>query len=231
MHREGWATQDAIGEGLALGGLVAVEWGVPVAEPATRPTSIRLLLLGAPGAGKGTQGTRLAERFAARHVSTGDLLRAQVSEGTDLGLQASPYMDRGDLVPDELVLAMVLEDVLGADSPQSFVLDGFPRTVAQARAAYEQAVATDRVLDAVVCLDIGHEHLIERLEQRGRETGRSDDNEQTVRHRIEEYEQKTLPLLAYYDGRGILVRVDAMGDVDEVSGRVLAALEELPGRD
>ena len=203
---------------------------MPVAEPATRPTSIRLLLLGAPGAGKGTQGIRLAERFAARHVSTGDLLRAQVSEGTDLGRQASPYMDRGDLVPDELVMAMVLEDVLGADSPQSFVLDGFPRTVAQARAAYDQAVATDRVLDAVVCLDIGHEHLIERLEQRGRETGRCDDNEQTVRHRIEEYEQKTLPLLAYYDGRGILVRVDAMGDVDEVSGRVLAALEELPER-
>lgn len=195
-----------------------------------RRDAIRLLMLGAPGSGKGTQGTRLAGRYSARHVSTGDLLRAQVAEGTALGRQARPFMDRGDLVPDELILGMVLEDVLGACSPPSYVLDGFPRTVAQARAAYEKAVATDRVLDAVLCLDIDHDTLIERLGQRGLESGRADDDEQIVRHRIEEYEHKTLPLLDYYAGRDILIRIDAAGAVDDVTARITAALDALPAR-
>ncbi|MEX2292061.1 MAG: adenylate kinase [Mycobacteriales bacterium] len=193
-------------------------------------SSIRLLMLGAPGSGKGTQGTRLAERYRARHVSTGDLLRAQVAAGTDLGRQAQPFMHRGDLVPDELILGMVLEDVLGASSPPSYVLDGFPRTVAQARAAYEKAVATDRVLDAVLCLDIDHDTLIERLDQRRLESGRADDDERTVRHRIEEYEHKTLPLLDYYAGRDILIRIDAAGEVDDVTARICAALDAFPAR-
>lgn len=182
---------------------------------------IRLLMLGAPGSGKGTQGTRLAERYGARHVSTGDLLREQVARGTELGRLAQPYMERGDLVPDELILEMVLDDVLGAGSAPSFVLDGFPRTVAQATAAYEQAARVGRVLDAVVCLDIGHDELMARLLDRGRE----DDTRETVRHRIEEYEAKTLPLLDYYAGRELLVRIDAIGDVGEVTGRITAALE------
>lgn len=192
--------------------------------------SIRLLLLGAPGAGKGTQGVRLAERYGARHVSTGDLLRAQVAEGTELGRAAQPYMDRGDLVPDDLILGMVLEDVLGPSSPASFVLDGFPRTVAQAKAAYEQALASDRVLDAVLSLDLDHDELVRRLEARGQDSGRVDDDMQTVLHRIEEYEQKTLPLRDYYDGRDILIRIDAVGSVDEVSARIYAALDALPAR-
>lgn len=196
--------------------------------PLTPSRPVRVLLLGAPGSGKGTQGVRLAERYAARHVSTGDLLRAQVAQGSALGVQAQPYMDRGDLVPDDLILSMVLNDVLGPSSPPSYVLDGFPRTVAQAKAAYEQARGTDRVLHAVICLDIDHEQLMERLEQRGRESGRADDTEQTARHRIEEYEDKTLPLLAYYDGRDILIRVDAAGPVDAVTSRIFAAIDALP---
>ena len=198
-------------------------------SPAARD-SIRLLLLGAPGSGKGTQGTRLAERYHAPHVSTGDLLRAEVAAGTELGRQAQPYMERGDLVPDELILGMVLDRVLGHGSPPSYVLDGFPRTVAQAKAAYERAVEADRVLDAVVCLDIDHDELLARIEQRGKESGRVDDDVQTVLHRIEEYEQKTLPLLDYYAGRDILVRVDAVGDVDEVTERIVSALDALPPR-
>jgi adenylate kinase len=191
------------------------------AEPRRSRSPIRLLMLGAPGSGKGTQGTRLAELYGARHVSTGDLLRAQVAEGTELGQLAQPYMDRGDLVPDELILGMVLDDVLGEQSPPSFVLDGFPRTVAQATAAYDRAVETGRTLHAVVSLDIGHDELMARLVERGRE----DDTRDTVRHRIEEYEQKTLPLLDYYTGRGLLVPVDAVGAVDEVTARITAALD------
>lgn len=203
---------------------------MPSADPPAPQSSIRLLMLGAPGAGKGTQGVRLAEHYGARHVSTGELLRAQVADGTELGRQARPYMDRGDLVPDGLILGMVLDQVLGGSSPPSFVLDGFPRTVAQAKAAYDQAVDTDRTLDAVVLLDLDHDELVRRLETRGRESGRSDDDEQTVRHRIEEYEQKTLPLVDYYDGRDILLRVDAVGEVDEVTARIHQAIDDLLSR-
>jgi adenylate kinase len=199
-----------------------------MSTPAPLPDPIRLLLLGAPGSGKGTQGTRLAKRYGARRVSTGDLLRAQVAEGTDLGRQAQPYMERGDLVPDDLILGMVMESIVGPDSPTSYVLDGFPRTVAQAQAAYERAVKADRVLDAVVCLDIDHDELLARIEQRGRESGRSDDDAQTVLHRIEEYEQKTVPLLDYYAGRHILIRIDAVGEVEDVTARIVAALDALP---
>jgi adenylate kinase len=189
---------------------------------------MRLLLLGAPGSGKGTQGARLAERYDARHVSTGDLLREEVAQQSELGRAVRPYMERGDLVPDELILATVLEQVLGPDTPTSFVLDGFPRTVAQAQAAYERAVEVERTLHAVVFLDIGHDELLARLEQRGRDSGRADDTAATALHRIEEYEQKTLPLLDYYSGRDILLRVDAVGEVDEVTGRIFAALDGLP---
>jgi len=187
-------------------------------------------MLGAPGAGKGTQGVRIAESYGARHVSTGDLLRAQVRDGTERGRQAQPYMDRGDLVPDELILGMVLEDVLGRDSPPSYVLDGFPRTVAQATAAYDQAVRAERTLHAVLFLEIGHDELVRRLEERGRAEGRVDDDEGTVRHRIAEYEEKTLPLLDYYDGRDILLRVDAVGAVEEVTARIDDALGRVLAR-
>lgn len=188
---------------------------------------IRILMLGAPGSGKGTQGERLAERYHARHVSTGDLLRAEVAEGTELGRQAQPAMDRGDLVPDALILEMVLEHVLGPESSPSFVLDGFPRTVSQAEAAYERASASDRTLDAVVWLDLEAALLLERLEQRGRESGRADDSAATARHRIKEYERLTRPLLRYYDGRDLLVRVDAAGDVDEVFADICVPLDAI----
>jgi adenylate kinase len=191
---------------------------------------VRLLMLGAPGAGKGTQGVRLAEHYGAWHVSTGDLLRAQVLQGSELGQQAQPYMDRGDLVPDALIFGMVLSDVLGPTSPPSYILDGFPRTVAQARAAYEQAVAAGRTLHAVISLDLASDELVRRLEKRGQQTGRVDDHEVTVRHRIEEYEQKTRPLLRYYDGRDLLIPVDATGDPDAVFARICAELDALPSR-
>jgi adenylate kinase len=200
---------------------------VPSDENPPPPGPIRILMLGAPGSGKGTQGARLAERYDARHVSTGDLLRAAVAEGTELGGQAQPYMDRGDLVPDELILEMVLEHVLGPDSSPSFVLDGFPRTVSQAKAAYERASTTDRTLDAVVWLDLDQDLLLGRLEQRGLESGRADDAEATILHRIHEYERLTRPLLRYYDGRDLLVRVDAAGEIDDIFAAICEPLDAI----
>ena len=230
-----------IGDGRGSGGgprcsrlaLAALDPGSPprLSSRVTHPQrvdadqAVRLLLLGAPGSGKGTQGERLAERYQARHVSTGALLRHEVASGTALGAAAAPYMARGDLVPDELIVSMVLDAVLGSESPASYVLDGFPRTVAQARAAHDRAVQSDRVLHAVVCLDIDHDTLIGRLGARGRGSGRADDNEAVVAHRIVEFEEKTLPLLDYYAGRGILHRIDAVGDVDEVSARIFDVLD------
>jgi len=187
-------------------------------------------MLGAPGSGKGTQGQRLAERYAARHVSTGDLLRAQVAEGTELGRQAQPHMDRGDLVPDELILEMVLEHLLGPQSSPAFVLDGFPRTVSQAEAAYERAAATGRTLDAVVWLDLDRDRLRERLHKRARESGRADDAEATITHRIKEYERLTRPLLRYYDGRDLLVRVDAADGIQEVFTEICQRLDAVLAR-
>jgi len=186
---------------------------------------MRVLMLGAPGSGKGTHGVRIAERYGVPHVSTGHLLRAHVRDGTDLGRQAQPYMDRGDLVPDDLILSMAHDLLTAPDAPKGFVLDGFPRTLPQAQAAYEKIAPETGPLDAVVFLEIPHDELMRRLDERARQLGRRDDTENTIRHRIEVYEEKTLPLLDYYEDRGILRRIDAVGPIDEVTKRILAALD------
>ncbi|MDQ6773365.1 MAG: adenylate kinase [Candidatus Dormibacteraeota bacterium] len=183
-------------------------------------------MLGPPGSGKGTQGHRLAARLGVPHLSSGELLRAQVEAGTELGRAAQEAMGRGDLIADDLVIAMVLDRVLGPDESGGFVLDGFPRTVTQAEAAYEAARRHGITLQAVVLLDIPQEELIARLAARGEQSGRDDDTEATIRHRIEVYTEKTLPLVSYYAGRGILHHVDATGSIDEVTARVFSAIED-----
>jgi len=188
---------------------------------------MRVLMLGAPGSGKGTQGVRIAERYNVPHISTGELLRAHVKDGTKLGRVAKVHMDRGDLVPDVLIYAIILDQLIEPEPPRGYVLDGFPRTLPQAQIAYEVAKEMDMTFDAVLCLDIPHDELMRRLEERGRGSGRADDQEATIRHRIEVYEEKTLPLLDYYKERGILVRIDAVGGVDEVTQRIFDALDRL----
>jgi adenylate kinase len=186
---------------------------------------MRIVLLGPPGAGKGTQAARIARRFSAPHIATGDIFRANVASGTELGRVAQEYMDRGDLVPDDVVIAMVMERLAGDDCESGFVLDGFPRTVNQAEALDRQLVDLGAPLHAVLCVEAGEEELLRRLAGRAAAEHRSDDAEQTIRHRLEVFGIKTRPLIEYYAHRGLLVNVDAMGPIEVVTKRILDDLE------
>ena len=178
-------------------------------------------MLGPPGAGKGTQAVRLAEHFSCADVATGDIFRANVAEGTELGRIAQEYMDRGDLVHDEVVIAMVMERLAEPDCQRGFVLDGFPRTVAQAEALDRRLAELRTPLQAALSFEITEEELLRRLVGRAAELHRSDDSEQTIRHRLEVFAIKTRPLIDYYAHRGLLVDVDAIGPVEVVTKRIL----------
>ena len=186
---------------------------------------MRIVLLGPPGAGKGTQAARVACQFGAPHIATGDIFRANVAEGTELGRTAQEYMDRGDLVPDDVVIAMVAERLASEDCRAGFVLDGFPRTVNQAEALDRQLVEVGSPLDAVLCFQAAEEELLRRLAGRAAAQHRADDAEQTIRHRLEVFAIKTRPLIDYYAHRGLLINVDAIGPIEVVTKRILTALE------
>jgi adenylate kinase len=192
---------------------------------------LRLVVLGPPGAGKGTQAVRIAEQFACADVATGDIFRANVAEGTELGRAAQEYMDRGDLVPDEVVIAMVMERLAERDCDSGFVLDGFPRTVAQAEALDRRLAELGSPLEAALSFDVTEEELLRRLAGRAAAQHRADDVEQTIRHRLEVFAIKTRPLIDYYRHRRLLSMVDGVGRVDEVTIRVLSGLPTPGGRD
>jgi adenylate kinase len=185
---------------------------------------MRLILMGPPGAGKGTQASVISERLGVPAVSTGDIFRANVSEGTPLGLEAKRYMDAGDYVPDAVTNGMVRDRLAQADASSGFLLDGYPRTVAQVEELDRMLAESDTSLEAVVVLTVDDEELVQRLLHRARTEGRTDDTEEVIRHRQEVYNEQTAPLIAVYGKRGILVEVDGMGSVDDVSGRILDAL-------
>jgi adenylate kinase len=187
---------------------------------------MRMVLVGPPGAGKGTQAGRLVDRFGGVHIATGDILRSNAERGTELGQTASRYMDRGELVPDDVIIDMVLERLGEGDCAGGFVLDGFPRTVPQAEALGERLEELRRPLDAVVSLQVGEDELRERLAARAEEQDRAeDDDEDAIARRLELFDRETEPLLDFYGGKGLLVSVDAAGDMDEVTGRIAAALD------
>ncbi len=210
---------------------------------------MRLILVGPPGAGKGTQAKRLVESHQLVHLSTGDMLRAAVREGTDLGKKADEYMKQGALVPDEVVIGMVLERIQKPDCSDGFMLDGFPRTRPQAEALDAALEEAGVALDAVVLIQVPDALIVERITGRRQdpETGkiyhvkfnpppeeiaervtqRKDDTEEACEARLEKYHSETAPVIPFYDEKDILVRVDGVGSPDEVTTRIEKALEEL----
>jgi adenylate kinase len=184
----------------------------------------RLLLLGPPGAGKGTQAKRLIESLGIPQVSTGDMLRAAVAAGTPVGREARAWMDAGKLVPDEVVIGVAEERLSQPDAREGFILDGFPRTVAQARALDELLERMGAKLERCVALRVDEDELVQRLLKRAELEGRSDDNEEAIRTRMAEYRAKTEPLIAYYRDRGVLAEVDGLGAVNEVADRIREAI-------
>jgi len=182
-----------------------------------------LLMMGPPGAGKGTQAARLAEAHDLRALSTGDMLRAHVSQGTDLGREAKAIMEAGDLVPDDLIVAMVRSELDELDEIR-VLLDGFPRTPGQAVALDALLAEYGAEMTAAVVLEVPEDELVRRLVGRAEELGRSDDNEATVRHRMSVYHDATKPLLDFYDARGLLRRVDGTGEMSDVTRRIQEAL-------
>ena len=184
----------------------------------------RLLLIGPPGAGKGTQASRLASAFGVPAISTGDIFRANVANATELGLKVKAIMDAGEYVPDDITNAIVVDRLREPDAVNGFLLDGYPRTP-------EQVAELDRVLEseyeplnAVVQLDADPDEVVGRLLKRAVEQGRADDTEDVIRHRMGVYEQQTAPLVELFAQRGLLVKVDALGSVDDVTQRILTAL-------
>jgi adenylate kinase len=190
---------------------------------------VRLILLGPPGAGKGTQAKRLAAHFGVPQISTGDIFRSHIAGSTQLGRLAQSYLDAGKLVPDDVTNDMVRDRLGSADCADGFVLDGYPRTVAQVEALDAILVDLGCSLDAVVELTVDVPEVVARLLRRAQIEGRSDDTEDVIRHRQDVYVEQTAPLVDVYGGRGLLVPVDGMGEMDDVTERVTSALQPSVG--
>lgn len=188
--------------------------------------TIRIILLGPPGAGKGTQAARIAEEFGIPAISTGDIFRANVSGKTELGLLAQKYMDAGEYVPNEVTNSMVKDRLNEADARGGFLLDGYPRTIDQVNALDDMLADQGTRLDAVIEITADTEEVVQRLLKRASVEGRSDDNEDVIRRRMAVYAEQTQPLSEVYSGRGLLTAVDGMGEIDEVTERLLAVLRK-----
>jgi adenylate kinase len=188
---------------------------------------VRVVLLAPPGAGKGTQGVRIADRYGLTYLSTGDIFREEVERGSDLGQKVAGYLDAGNLVPDDVVVKVVGDRILDAARGRGYVLDGFPRDLAQGEQAHAVAKEHGAVPDVVLHLDADREELMRRILARAVEQGRSDDNEDTIRNRFDVYDHETRPLLDFYERQGLLRRINGMQSIDDVSRDIFDVLDEL----
>lgn len=187
---------------------------------------MRLLMVAPPGAGKGTQASRLAAHYGIAHLSSGELFRREVAAGTPIGREAAGYLSRGDLVPDRLVLEMLAGPIVEAAGRGGFVLDGFPRTLPQAEEAYRVATQLSGVeLQAVVHLEVGPDELMRRLLSRARADGRVDDTPEVIRHRLDVYDSETAPMLEFYAARGLVVDIDGEQPIDTVFEDIVGAVD------
>ncbi|MBN1292233.1 MAG: adenylate kinase [Candidatus Latescibacteria bacterium] len=185
---------------------------------------MKIVLLGGPGAGKGTQAAKLKNHFGIPHVSTGEILREARSSGTELGKKAAEYMDAGKLLPDEIILGIVDERLGMPDMSKGFLFDGFPRTIPQAEGLDKLLHDRDSSLDAVVSIDVPDEMVVDRLLKRAEIEGRADDNRETIKERLRVYYAQTEPLKSYYTGHGILKSIHGVGAVDEIFERIITVL-------
>ncbi|MDR9388866.1 MAG: adenylate kinase [Wenzhouxiangella sp.] len=185
---------------------------------------MRLVLLGPPGSGKGTQATLLKERLNIAHISTGDLLRAAVAAGTPLGKIAKATMDAGELVSDELVLELLEERLSAPDVANGYILDGYPRNLAQAKALDELLDRLQQRIDRALALRVDEDQIVERLAERASQQGRTDDSEEVVRHRMRVYEEQTAPVANHYANKGLLTEIDGMGSIETINQRLVDAL-------
>ncbi len=187
---------------------------------------LNIVLFGPPGAGKGTQSEKLIEHYGLVHLATGDLLRSEIQKGSELGRKAKDIMDRGELVPDEVVIGMIRKRIEGNPDARGFIFDGFPRTKEQAEALDQLLEEKGTSITMMLALEVGEEELLQRLLKRGEESGRSDDqDEKTIRNRIQEYEKKTAPLKDHYKEQGKFCSIEGVGSIEEIFGRITEAVD------
>ena len=189
---------------------------------------INLILFGKPGAGKGTQANFLKEKYNLVHISTGDVFRYNIKNGTDLGVLAKSYIDKGDLVPDEVTINMLQAEVEKNTEANGFIFDGFPRTTTQAEALDSYLASKNMIISGTIALEADDEILIKRLLERGKVSGRADDQDESkIRNRFDEYNQKTAPLINYYENQNKFYSVNGIGTIEEITGRLSAVIDEL----
>ncbi|MCP4312172.1 MAG: adenylate kinase [Bacteroidetes bacterium] len=188
---------------------------------------LNIVLFGPPGSGKGTQASKIIEKYNLTHISTGDLLRQEVADQTELGKKAKEIMDQGELVSDKIVIGMIVNKLNENQGGAGFIFDGFPRTVEQARELRKALTNLDERVSVMISLDVSREELVTRLTKRGEETGRSDDNLETINNRIDVYKRQTVPVTYYYDKMHKHVPVDGTGSVDKIFERIVQVIEKV----
>lgn len=189
---------------------------------------INLILFGPPGSGKGTQAAYLVDKYQLLHISTGDLFRYEMGNNTRLGMEAKRYIEKGELVPDEVTIGMLRNKVEMHPEAAGFIFDGFPRTVAQAEALDALLAESDQEVNALLALEVNDEEIVQRILNRGKTSGRDDDNDETIiRNRIDVYKRETTPVFDYYDERGKSQKVDGLGTIKEIFERLCAAIDKL----